>query len=1588
VPYFNDPVAEIIDLYAYQARQERLQQAASQFTPQTAQMVSSYARNTPWMPAGVNLSLSRAGIPPTDPRIEQISNLALFEEWHDNALAAQAKLDNSFGGAIKVSALSPGGTLGARAGFAIRGMAEQKQREELGGMGWASMDDILAEHPNLRSAVNASKIVIDDEKGLAQRPRNTLTRKGRAFERLKEAFADENVALPFINADERWGEENERMGLWKPSGERTYIDEELFPQARTSSPGGGVFAGARVDAGPVNKLVRRPDPQTIEGLQQAGVPIDPENPFAAAGILTRPATILMDAPAQEIQGQFRNVIGAVRGKPVNWTESQSDLGVVLGAAQQGRPISAGRGFFVDPESEVARERRDREAKRGLIGGHNITIGRFLADTVTEPDTKPFAILSGTVDAGVALADPSTLALGKIGRIRKARALFEVEDAFHVEAGLVNGLRRTVHGPTAATWLNGRKGQRAIEALTNETSPARVWIAMNRRIDPEVAAQFADTRTTADTRNLLEGLLGPQIRSTTEMKAATRNLAHDFSDNPMVGALNNLSPRISQSRLLRWMPQSQADTQNPRVFAVQLERHMVNAKVPIELQEEVLNDIARSPGRGGLLAAATKAMEHEAGVLVQYGVTQEHARSLTTLFRETYGEHLAGFVDEVASDVPVWTKMQVNGQMTDVPGPHLVTEHLARYVPLPDARKIRRLTSNPGTRILTTTKSPGSFGQNRFPIAAMDFLTQEIWKTSTLLGRFPAWITRVVGESQLRMATAGLDSMFHHPLAYFGWALGKRGSIDPSGITITELDEFRNSLTQGHGGWLSRPGVVSSSRPVPIPNRPEFSSRFRGAWANELTELSYDPISKFILNNGINETERWLLVADDGRKHLDMLRASHPGNLQSHQQIQDYLHSISRRITIKTGGDTALIEALKTGKMADGTPLIANVNQTNPKFVKALDAHMGSAPDAVKGLEVDFQSAGHQFYDRWNRAVDSMFAMTMGFADNLWDRAPTFKQYLWQHTIELLPFADDAARAAILANAAQANLPQRMMRGLQRAAKRAPGKGTLAQDELTFLAKGYAVDSSKRLLYDLNEKGQLADAARIIAPFGNAYQEIFGAWGRLLTDIGGPGATGRIVGSLKLLRRADQLLEGARGSEFGELMGAPLDADGTQQGFFFKDQHDQEVFVIPGSQWLTQSISGVPVPLTGSVQGLNMVGSIVPGLGPVAAIPVAWMIQNKPQFQGVKDLLLPYGAPGEREPSDITQLLSYAPPWMRRAFDAASNGGYDQRLWGNAQKDAMAYLYSTGEYDTTTRSGMQQLTHDAKRAARDLYYIRSFAQTFSPTTPSFRFLTEDKSGRLLATSVLVEEFHELQETDYENAAQLFMEQYGENAILSVIPKSGSSTYGIPRTQEAQNFILTNPELKNDFPSTYGFFLPQDEDHKFDYDVYIGSFVDNDRQDITPAQWLNLANATRGDYLYDLYKKRVGSRTDQAATDYLRQARQKIMELYPSGPTGLAEKPDTEDLIAELYKTLDDEVAMSTDAGKGIQLYLQYRDQAMEYVSQIPGRTSFSRSRDTEPVRIWLNNVAQAIMERHPDFQLTWDIVLSRETHVESEELVEG
>ena len=1285
-------------------------------------------------------------------------------------------------------------------------------------------------------------------------------------------------------------------------------------------------------------------------------------------MLPRSGFVLMDAPVQEIQGQVRNIYAATHGRNVDWLEPQSDLGVIL--STRGLDLqSAGSGFFVDPESEVATERRRREAERGQIGGHNVTLGRWAIDALTpfDPNTKPYMVASGLVDFGVQLADPSAWGLGKAGEASRAARLFEAagDDA----VGGVRGLRWLLRPQNASHWLD--RNPDVLAAIAAERSPYNIWRASNRKLPIDLATRLADEGTDpAAVRAILEPELGRRVREVATVDVLPRTLAPG-------GGLEGSGLR--RGNPLSVMPaRGRIDAHDPDIVAWEVEATLRNAHATDATIREAVDRVARADTPIKLNAAVRRAIDDDLdGILKLSGVEDDEVRrTVTRLHADAHEETSRTFVEATTFQGATDNPLMVAGESQWYPGAHLINEHAPRWLTMPEPRAVRRLT----------TELPNIFGRNifahadgsaRLPAALLDAGLNRVWKPLQLVRM--AWTARVIGEEQVRMAAAGYDSMFNHPLSFIAWRTGRRGNIDAVGDVIDEANAWKVAMTQRHGGWVDRAvvptGIPTTYHKGDVGRR----GRFNEAWGSELIRLSADPVAQKVANaDTLDDAYEWF-TRGGGNKFRGDLAAAHPGRFDTDEAARAYIDTVKRRIDHATGGDTDLYEAVRTGRF-DGTDMLAGTGMDSSLPGKLDGYYDQFAPDTMIGVETRTLPRKDDIFARWDSAVDRLFGFLMTNRTNNLSRSPTFKQAYWKEVNRLMGTASADARATILANAEQAGLSGRTMRGLGRNVR--PGAASAV--EIDTWAKAHALDQTKNLLYDMTQRGRFMDAARLVFPFGEAWSEVITRWF---------GKGGLVRSNPKTVRRFQQMAQGARGEDFGDVMGAP-----EGEGFFWRNEFDEEVFVIPGSRFLTDATLGVPVPMVGSVKGLSMFGSVIPGIGPAVQIPAGWIMANKPGPQwlksalgtlettqvpltdeSVRDTITPFGSIGTSDQSDVLDVRNYLPTWMRTAVDFVTDGDGNESQYGTAVKSVMAYLYSTGNYGNS-REELARLQEDATDKARWLTLIRALGQGISPSSPSPDYLVVDKDDRTVRLRAMAEEYRKLQQDDYDTADDRFLEAHGQLLLGAVQSQSAGIEYAVPTSREGARWVLDNPGIEAALPHLYGFFAPQGGE--FDYSLYSEQFANGDRAQLDPGTFARLMANTTANTYYQAAIDQVGEdRYTDNGRAYLNEVKQWIWDRYPTwgDSSRMGDRPELDVMVREAYHAAGNKAAAGTDAGEGLRLYIEARDQviAAEGDEAVRADGTLSGAEWMSGAHTYLTDVAAWITERHPDFAALFDMVFSRE-----------
>lgn len=449
-----------------------------------------------------------------------------------------------------------------------------------------------------------------------------------------------------------------------------------------------------------------------------------------------------------------------------------------------------------------------------------------------------------------------------------------------------------------------------------------------------------------------------------------------------------------------------------------------------------------------------------------------------------------------------------------------------------------------------------------------------------------------------------------------------------------------------------------------------------------------------------------------------------------------------------------------------------------------------------------------------------------------------------------------------------------------------------------------------------------------------------------------------------------------------------------------DSFGQEVFTIPGTEFANQAITGVPVPLTGNVQGLSMGTEFFPALGPVASLPVAWTMEKlhlmnvQTPLGRIGDVLFPYGPP-KTDVGSILDGWNYAPTWMKTAFGKDRQTSPDDvRVYNNAIKGVIAYGVSNGDYDMTTTEGVAHAVEDASSKTATLFHIRGAAQFFIPGAPAPEMLVKDKGGKLLDLDALIGDYSKLQDQQNKglipDAQGAFLDKYGPDLFRAITPKSYASVFGIPTSHDSAQWVNDHPSLRTDFPHIYGYFAPPSDSKDFDYDTYLEQFNRGERVALTPEQWAKLSNARLAGLQYGRAKDKVnevsGGKPTDAQKAWLATVKQNLINEYPGyedalyGGSGLPGRPQAKLLVDEAKKAINDPIVQGTDAGKATKTYMDQRDkvdQAWIASGYKTGSWGQSTSGYAVQIRAYLRKLGSELVKGHPQFSGIFDGVLDRE-----------
>ena len=991
------------------------------------------------------------------------------------------------------------------------------------------------------------------------------------------------------------------------------------------------------------------------------------------------------------------------------------------------------------------------------------------------------------------------------------------------------------------------------------------------------------------------------------------------------------------------------------------------------------------------AAAQRALRDSVGTPTsprEVRFAQQIQENIGRIWKQRH-EEVSGYLHREAGRPRSHVPTTVGGQEIDYSQvPQLATEYLSRNIPLPDMQEIRRHIGGYAKAMKAMNNLPRPLVEG-----TVDFLggmMTSAWKPLVLLRG--AYISRVVGEEQLRMAASGLDSAFRHPVSYFAYLTGRRGGVGVAGNPIREMRQFQAIAQRKGGGHIGRkPGEIG------LPDRPIVrrgqvtDNEFARAWADDMSMMVNDETATAVARMGTTEAKDWFWSGKGQKFRRELSTAEHHRNLaRSRQAADDYIDGVWLRIEEKTRGNSDLIEAIASGRL-DGK----QIRWAGPKG--------GSGPTALqRGLRDRLDEVGisevrgrryvttsrrgsndHALLDRYNRAVDFGADIIMSKPTNRMSRFPTWQQSYVRNIESQLGFMDAATQQKVIRWAAkEANLSRTQVRRMERTARVGQGNAIPDVETADLIGRAAATRDTRKLLYELTELGQFSDMMRPAMPFAEAWKEIMISWARILRD------------RPQTIRRGQMAIDGARGS-----------------GFFHSDPSTgEEMFTYPGGHLISRAllsgefdsglgrtVAGIPgvgpaammargafmdeqpaeFDMEGRATGLNLfAGSIIPGLGPAVTIPAGRVVPDRPSWDWVRDnLIFPFGAPDtERGIAAAVQ-----PAWMQKFSTALRDNPEADRIYANSVFDVARALVASGEFSTNSPEEIEELMAVSKERAKGLWLVRGASQFALPTGPEINFRVQDLEQQWWPYQVLTQEFHRLREEHGDDVAMdEFIATFGTD-LISLVQAKSRQIVPRPISRTGHDWMRENEELASAYPVTIGLIAPDDPTGEFHFPAYQRQFDEGTRERLDPRQMTWLSNDALGRFAYRNAVENIDG-NDQGSAEARARIRSELMERFPgfNSHVGVTERPSAEDQINELERMSKDPRLADEPAISGVREYLAAREQANEWVrTMAPRSRSFASSQETAWIRSWLREQAQRIIQSNPSFIPAWERAFERE-----------
>lgn len=685
-----------------------------------------------------------------------------------------------------------------------------------------------------------------------------------------------------------------------------------------------------------------------------------------------------------------------------------------------------------------------------------------------------------------------------------------------------------------------------------------------------------------------------------------------------------------------------------------------------------------------------------------------------------------------------------------------------------------------------------------------------------------------------------------------------------------------------------------------------------------------------------------------------------------------------------GAKQSDLELLQSGNLLDAEAKKLQ-KQVDAYEKKVLDEYIEKfGGDGVLPDEVDWKvppiTTDKKLYDK---ITEFGFKWFMTQPTNSLSRIPVFKSSYWKKSEELISISSEAVKEKIIAGANKAGLNKKTIKRME-GIKSAGDAGINDAVLIENLAKGFGVDATKKLLYDITEQRRFWETSRWLFPFGNAYQEVLTTW------------LGIMKNNPNVAARAGTIWDGA--AQENDTFGP------TGKGIFYKNPiNGQVVFNYPGTgllqDWMFKDSApntDVRINMPVYAESINIAAGLLPGFGPVIQIPGSFIFKNFPEEGLVNKILF-----GEFPPLDVnnkdewTKALGLKPAWADKFIKLIFNKGENaQGAFGNTVIDVYKALLYSGQIDDSTEEKAKIGMQKAVETAQQVFLFRAVSQVLGPAgAASPIFEITDKNANYFMFETLADEYRKIKESvnyDDGEATRIFIEQFGINPLPLTVAKTVTIEKR-PTTVDGANWMKQNMELYEKYPLVAWYLEPPPSYAEFSFDAYRKALLEGSREYRTPEQWAIAKNKLLGSVALEQYERTInimGNNTNPAKA--LRDA--KIAELKQRywgygqpGIIGSPEKPTINQQIEQLIKMTQDPELQSFETIQAAKKYLEIRQQIITaFVESGRSETIWKTGKDYANVRAALREEANNIIMETPKFGPMFDTLLSREIEPEYED----